>query len=202
MRPVLIATAAVAALGTAPQRDLGDPLTVEDGQRLEPKIVEILENASRATDDSETETAVVKLPEREVNAYLRFQGAAQFPPGVTDPWVSMRGEGRVSAAATVDLDAVRYVRERELWDPLRYVGGRGGVIAQGTFHTGEGVGLLEIESVTVGGVPMPTAVLRELVRYYSRSESRPEGFDPSEPFPLPYRIREVFVGEGRAVITQ
>ena len=202
MRPVVLATAVVAALGAAAQRDDRDPLTVEDGRRLEPKIVEILQNASRATDDSDTEAAVVSLPEREVNAYLRFQSASQFPAGVTDPWVSMQGEGRVTAAATVDLDTVRDARERGLLDPLRYVAGSVRVIAEGTLQTGDGVGLLEIDSVTVGGVPMPTAVLRELVRYYSRGEGRPEGFDPSEPFPLPYRIREVFVDEERAVITQ
>ena len=199
-RIVAIVMAAMSVLAAGIQSEGEPPLTTEDGRRLELKLVEIFQTGATSTDG--VELSPIVLPEREINAYLRFQAASQLPVGVTEPWFSMVGEGRVIVAATVDLSAVRDEQARGMLDPLRYVSGLMRVTAQGTVVTANGIGRLEVESATVGGVTVPIEVLLELVRHYSRSETRPNGIDPAEPFQLPYRIREVFIEKGKAIVSQ
>ena len=194
---LVFALVGLTTVGTALQTVTDEPLTAEDGRRLEVKLVQIFANAdvtgSRVPD-------AITLAEREVNAYMRFQAASEFPVGVTEPTLTLGDGGRVTASAVVDLDAVRESRQRGVLDPLGYLGGAVDVVAVGTLTADDGVGHLEIESVSLGGVPMPTAVLLELVRYYSRTERQPEGVDPTEPFDVPYGIRQVVIEDGLAVI--
>ena len=177
---------------------LDEPLTAEDGQRLATKLDQIYDHDAVGSVELQT----VTLPEREVNAYLRFQAKPQLPRGVREPHIAIEGEGRLSARAIVDLDVVSGSRPRGWLDPLRYLHGDVLVAASGILRTADGIGELEIESVTVGGLSVPMAVLNELVRYYSRSETHPRGFDLAEPFELPYSIRNVLIGVGEAVVVQ
>ena len=174
------------------------PLTLADGQRLELK----LEQLSQGAVADARRRAPVVFYQREVNAYLRFQAAPEFPTGVTEPFVTLREGGAVSVSATVDLSAIRDARPRSVFDPVRYFGGNLPVAASGLLRTDRGVGCVEVESVTVSGVRVPSLVLSELVRYYSRSELRPEGVDLAEPFDLPYGVTELRVERGRAVAMQ
>ena len=174
-----------------------DPLTPVDGQRLEEKA-ELL--AHRATDENVHEPVVVY--QREVNAYLRFQAAPAFPTGVTDSLVTLQDDSGVAVSATVDLSALRDARPRTFFDPLRYLSGSLPVSAHGHLRTENGVGRVEVGGVTIAGVPVPSRVLSELVRYYSRSEERPEGVDLGQPFELPYGVTELRVEHERAVVMQ
>jgi hypothetical protein len=173
------------------------PLTQEDGQRLEQKIEQISQPAS----DAQQRPPVV-LYQREVNAYLRFQAAPEFPPGVTEPFVALGDGGGVTASATVDLSGLRDDRPRGLFDPLRYLGGDLPVSARGVLRTERGVGRVEVVAVTLGGLPVPATILSELVRYYSRNEQRPNGVDLAEPFELPYGVTEVRVEHEQAVVVR
>ena len=76
------------------------------------------------------------------------------------------------------------------------------VIATGRLQTGNGIGRFELESATVGGVPIPKLLLQEIVGYYSRSAQNPSGFNIDDPFSLPARIREIQVERGQAIIVQ
>ena len=174
-----------------------NPLTMEDGQRLEQKV----EQLSRPASDARRHAPVV-LYQREVNAYLRFQAAPEFPTGVTEPFVALGDGGGVTVSATVDLSGLRDVRPRSLFDPLRYLGGNLPVSARGVLRTERGIGRVDVVAVTVGGVPVPATVLSELVRYYSRNEQRPDGVDLAEPFELPYGVTEVRVGHEQAVVVR
>ena len=187
----------VAGLAPAAAQGGGQP-TAEDGQRLAARLARIIERGSRDSDRRQT----VVLPEREVNAYLRFQAASQLPPGVTDPHIAMTGGGRVEARARIDLDAVAAGRERSILDPLSYLRGSLPVAASGILEARGGSGRIEVESVTVADLPVPVAVLDLLVRFHTRNEAFPLGFDLAAPFELPYRIREIRVAAGEAVIVQ
>ena len=144
----------------------------------------------------------VVLLEREVNAYLRFQAASQLPPGVAEPHITLARGGRVVARARIDLDAVAAGRERSVLDPLSYLRGNLPVTASGILEVRDGIGRIQVESVTVAGLPVPALVLDLLVRFHSRSAAYPLGFDLADPFELPYRIREIDVAAGQAVIVQ
>lgn len=183
-------------LHAAAQRG-GQP-TAEDGQRLAARLARIIDRGSRDSDRRQT----VVLPEREVNAYLRFQAASQLPAGVTEPHVTMTGGGRVVARARIDLDAVAAGRERGVLDPLSYLRGNLPVEASGILEARGGSGRIEVESVRIAGLPVPALLLDLLVRFHTRREAFPLGFDLAEPFELPYRIREIRVAAGEAIVVQ
>lgn len=187
----------VAGLAPAAAQPTGAP-TVEDGQRLAARLARIIDRGSRDSDRRQT----VVLPEREVNAYLRFQAASQLPPGVTEPHITMTGACRVEARARIDLDAVAAGRERGVLDPLRYLRGNLPVTASGVLEARRGSGRIEVESVRIADLPVPVLLLDLLVRFHTRSEAFPLGFDLAEAFELPYRIREIRVAVGEAVVVQ
>jgi len=85
---------------------------------------------------------------------------------------------------------------------LSYASGRLPVTAAGVLTTSNGVGRFAFESATLASVPVPKALLQEIVSYYSRSRETPAGISLDDPFPLPARIREIQVESGRAIVIQ
>ena len=89
-----------------------------------------------------------------------------------------------------------------LLDPMNYLTGRLPVTATGVLTTGNGVGHFQLESASVGSVPIPKLFLQEIVSYYSRTTEKPAGVSLDDPFALPARIREIQVQRGQAIIVQ
>jgi hypothetical protein len=135
-------------------------------------------------------------------AGVRAQPAREIPAGVTEPYISIVGDGKLEGRATVDLDVIRRQKQREWTDPLGYVTGRVPVQAAGALDARDGIGRFTLESATIGGVPVPKSVLQELVSYYSRSAQNPTGVSLDAPFELPARIREIRVGQKQATVIQ
>jgi hypothetical protein len=145
----------------------------------------------------------ITITESEVNSYLVYEARDQIPVGVVDPSITVIGPGRLSARAVVDLDAVRKQKApTSLLDPMNYLMGRVAVTAVGTLRTANGVGRIELESSSVGSIPIPKILLQEIVSYYSRSAAKPGGIGLDDPFPLPSGIREIQVERGQAIIVQ
>jgi hypothetical protein len=189
---------AILSVATADVR--GDAaLTKRDADSLLRKLVQINENAAIPRAKSARATTVT---EPEVNSYLRYHARGEIPPGVTDPYVTIVGSGRLEGRATVDLDAVRRQKKRGWLDPLGYLTGRLPIEASGVLQTDAGVGRFMLQSASVGGVPVPKVVLQEILSYYSRRPDDPDGIALDDPFELPARIREIKVGAGQAVVIQ
>ena len=145
----------------------------------------------------------ITVTESEVNSYLVYEARDQIPVGVVDPSITVIGPGRLSARAVVDLDAVRKQKApTSLLDPMNYLMGRLAVTAVGTLKTANGVGRIELESSSVGSIPVPKILLQEIVGYYSRTPARPAGISLDDPFQLPARIREIKVERGQAIVVQ
>ena len=89
-----------------------------------------------------------------------------------------------------------------LLDPMNYPMGRLQVTAAGVLRTANGVARFELQSTSVGGVPVPKLILQEIVSYYSRTPQNPAGINIDDPFALPARIREIQVDRGQAIIVQ
>jgi len=122
---------------------------------------------------------------------------------VTQPKVTIIGNGRVMGVATVDLDAVsRQNSSGSTFDLWKLVGGRVPVSVTGVLQTKDGRGQFDLQSATLGGVPVPKALLQELVSYYSRTGDHPDGVRLDAPFALPARIQQIEVGQGQAVVVQ
>jgi hypothetical protein len=176
-----------------------DGATKRDAESLKQKVAAIVAHGERPTKEGRTTT----VTEGEVNSYLVYDARPQLPAGVVDPAVTALGTGRLSGRAVVDLDAVRHARASQSWfDPTNYLTGRLPVSAIGRLNTANGVGHFELESASVGGVPIPKMLLQEIVSYYTRSSDKPSGIGLDDPFALPARIREIQVERGHAIIVQ
>ena len=174
-----------------------DAASEESGARLERRLLEILQNAAEPS----SEVRLTPLPEPDVNAYLEHQAVPHLPVGIRAPSVRI-GEDRLSAEAVIDLDAIRESRERAGFDPVQFLGGQLPVTASGRVRSGGGVARVDVETVTVGGIPVPIAVLQELVRYFTRTPEHPAGTRLDAPIRLPYGITELRLSPGLAVIVQ
>ena len=142
------------------------------------------------------------LLERELNAYISVHAKSELPAGVVEPVVTILPDGRLTGRATVDLDAVRTSQDRGMLSPWALLRGQLPVEAFGVLRTQKGVGAFTLESATVGGLPVPKAILQELVTYYSRSESQPQGINIEAPFRLPANILEIRTAQGQALVVQ
>jgi hypothetical protein len=170
-----------------------------DSERLLQKVAGISEFANQTSVKSLRTT----ITETELNAYFAYDGKALLPAGVVEPVVSILGRERVSARAVVDLDAVRKQKNpTSALDPTSYLSGRLPVTVNGVLKTGNGIGRFELESATVGGVPVPKMVLQQIVSVYSRTPDNPSGINLDDPFVLPAKIREIQVQPRQTIIVQ
>jgi hypothetical protein len=103
----------------------------------------------------------------------------------------------------VDLDEVKKANAGEGGlGMLTLLSGRVPVEATGTLRTSNGVAQFELEQALVNGVPVPKALLQQVVSYYSRTPENPEGIDLEAPFPLPVNIRQIETLKGQAIVVQ
>ena len=180
------------ALGAAVEPSRADAVS------LKKKVTSIAEFSARPSREPRRTT----VTENEVNAYLTFDALDQLPAGVVEPAITIVGPGRVMGRAVVDLDAVRKQKSRTMLDPMNFATGRLPVTATGTLTTSSGVGRFQLESASLGPVPIPKVLLQEIVSYYSRTPENPDGIGLDDPFALPARIKEIQVEPGRAVVIQ
>ena len=176
-----------------------DGVTRRDAESMRQKVAFITQLGEQPDRDIHR----TMVTENEVNAYLMYDAPPDLPTGVLEPAVTMLGPGRISARAVVDLDAVRKQRNStSAFDPMSYLSGRLPVTATGLLTTSNGVGRFALESATVSNVPVPKALLQQILSHYSRTAASPGGLVLDDPFPLPARIREIQLLQGQAVVVQ
>src|SRR3954452_22721291 len=196
MRRALVCAAVIMSAGVV-QADVR--ASRRDAELLKQKVAAITAHADKPT-KAGRRTIVT---ESEVNSYLVYEAREQIPVGVVQPTITAVGPGRLSGRAIVDLDAVRKQKApTSLLDPMNYLMGRLAVTAVGKLKTANGVGHFELESSSVGSVPIPKILLQEIISYYSRSPQKPGGIGLDDPFELPAKIREIQVDRGQAIIVQ
>jgi hypothetical protein len=176
-------------------------LTRQDATVAEQKLLMIMARGGQ-TPPAPQPSVRTSLSEREVNAFLQFSELLHLPPGVTNPRVTIADGGRLEGRAVVNLDTIRKSKDRTALDPLSYVSGSVEIAAVGTLKTANGQGTFDLQSATLGGVPIPKSLLQEVVTYYSRTPDDPAGFDLDKPFVLPAAIRSVEIRQGSATIVQ
>ena len=141
--------------------------------------------------------------ESELNSWFAFRSGEVMPPGVSEPRVTLVGNGKVQAAATVDLEAIAKQRKSGgALDPWSYLGGRLPVTLSGVLRTENGMGRFDLEDAAISGVPVPTSVLADIVSYYTRTPDDSEGVRINDNFRLPSQIKQIEMGTGQGVIVQ
>lgn len=176
-----------------------DVLTPELAESFEKKIVTVQANAA-----IEAKTArPTQFSEAETNSYLKFKSAPLLPTGLTEPVITLHGEGRVTGRAVVDLDVVRQKQSSGGWfDPTTYLTGKLPVSAVGRIVTADGKGRFELERADVSGIPVPKSLLAQMVNYFTRTADNPAGSSIDDTFELPAEIRKIDVTAGRFTVVQ
>jgi hypothetical protein len=175
-----------------------EPVSRRDAARLQAKLDRISKIGG-----TQAKAASTPITEAELNAYLQYELGDRIPPGVTDPWVSLLDNGRLSGRATVDLQRVGQSRKSGgMLDPYSLLSGTLPLAVNGILKTKNGVGTFAVESASLSGVPIPAWMLQEIVSYYSKSPASPNGVSIEKPFMLPSGIREIQLAKGQAVVVQ
>ena len=176
-----------------------EPVSRRDAARLQAK----LDRISKGTRALDKAPATTPITETEVNSYLQFELSDRIPAGVTDPWVSILENGRLAGRATVDLARVGQSRKSSgMLDPFNFLTGSLPLTVNGVLKTQNGVANFAVESASISSVPVPVWMLQEIVSYYSKSESAPNGVAIDKPFVLPNGIREIRTARGQATVVQ
>jgi hypothetical protein len=163
------------------------------------KIDQIVENGAKSPVPPQTTT----FSEAEVNQLLRSRMDEIMPDGISDPHVRLVGNGVVIVRVVVDIDEYKRRRTRRSGlGPLALLTGKLPVSARGTLQTQEGQGRFRLEAAELNGIPMPPALVREMITALSRSRRNPDGYHIERPFALPANIRTVVVNPQEAVVAQ
>ena len=117
------------------------------------------------------------LTEDELNSWFLYRAQPVLPAGVSQPQITIVGEGRLAGQA---IDRPRRRRETAVagggaFDPLSLIGGKVPVTVTGILHTRDGKARFEVHGREMSGIPVPVTVLQEVLTYYSRSDERPQG---------------------------
>ncbi|HWN85214.1 MAG TPA: hypothetical protein VNN99_08685 [Vicinamibacterales bacterium] len=197
----LLATAAAVTLhahvSAAPPAAAG-AASRQQAESLARKITQITQRGATTPAPVARRTEVT---EDEVNSWFVFRGRQYLPAGLSDPSVSMLGAGTMRGVATVDLEALgkRKSRGGGMLDLWSYLGGKVPIAVTGTLRAQDGRGRFEMQSAEVAGLPVPKALVQELVSAYTADDA---GVSLDSSFDLPAKIRSIDVGRGQLVVVQ
>lgn len=173
--------------------------TRQEADSLAKKIAIINQHAERGAGAARR----TPVSEGELNSWFTYRARPLLPRGVTSPKLTIIGNGKVMGLVTVDLEEVGRQRSSGgMIDPWSLLGGRVPVSVTGVLRTDAGRGRFDLQDASVGGVPVPKALLQELVSYYSKTDERPDGVRLDAPFALPAGIKTIEVGQAQAVVVQ
>lgn len=174
-------------------------LTRQLADAFEQKIVLVQQRAAAPAVKPRAST----FTQDETNSYLKFKARDLLPAGLTEPVVTLIGQGRVSGQAVVDLDLVRRTQGSGGWlDPTSYLIGKLPITAAGRIITADGKGRFELERAEVSGVPLPRAFVAQVVNFFTRTADNPAGSSLDDTYELPAEIRRIDVEAGRFILHQ
>jgi hypothetical protein len=194
---LLLVLQAPAPARVAPRPAAPAGLSWEDADALARTVTRV-ERRLRSGRPASTETLAVT--ERQLNSYLNLLLAPKIPPGVSNLEIRLEPD-RLGARGLVDLERVRgRLPGGGASSLLALLSGTVPVELAGRLPNADGLGRIELERASIGGVSLPVSVVAELVSLFTRSDQSPRGFDLRAPFPLPWTARRVRFERGRALV--
>ena len=190
-----ILLAAVTLMGSAQSGGL----TPQLADAFEKKVVLVQRQAEQQASKDRPTT----FSQAETNSYLKFKAGDLLPTGLTQPELTMIGNGKVSGQAVVDLDVVRQKSSSGGgFDPTSYLTGKLPVSASGRIVTWDGKGKFELDTATINGIPLPKSLLAQMVNFFTRTADNPRGSSIDDTFELPASIQRIDVNAGSWVTHQ
>jgi len=191
----LIACCVIAAATLSAAETLSRKL----GDAFEQKIILV----QRQSETASKTTRSTSFSQDELNSYLKFKATGLLPSGLTEPSMTLFDNDRVIGRAVVDLDIVRQKQGSGSWfDPTSYLTGKLPVMATGAIVTGDGKGRFEFERVEISGVPVPKALLAQMVNYFTKTANNPRGSSIDDTFELPAKVQRLEVDAARFTVIQ
>ena len=176
-----------------------DVLTKQLGDAFAKKVVLVQEHANQGVKKPRSTT----FTQAETNSYLKYNAGELLPTGMTQPEITLIGQGRLSGKAIIDLDVVRQKNSSGGWlDPTSYLTGKLPVTASGRIITGNGKARFEVERAEVSGLPIPRSFLAQMVNFFTRTADNPKGSSIDDTFEMPANIRSIDVDSGRFTVHQ
>ena len=170
----------------------------ETKDRLQEKLDELIANGATSPVPRKSTT----FSESEVNTALTVNLKEKIPKGIAEPQVRLLGNSKISARVVVDVDEFRRRSKRGNAGPLNFLGGKIPVLVRGDLVAHDGQGQFKLQSAEANGIPLPKALVLELLATYTRTKEKPEGFNLEKPFELPASIRDVVINPGVALFEQ
>jgi hypothetical protein len=172
----------------------------ESADALDLKIAQVRQQGAELNSGTALRTQVT---EDELNSWFMYRSQALLPEGVTQPQITLTGDGGVTAQAIVDLEVVAPERPTSgSFDPFSLIGGKVPITVTGVLQSADGIAHLDVQTVLLSGFPVPVAMLLEVAAYYSKTPEQPQGLRLDDAFELPAGIRQIDMGLGRAVVVQ
>ena len=176
-----------------------DILTPQLGDPFAKKVVLVQEHANQGVKKPRSTT----FTQAETNSYLKYNAQDLLPTGMTQPEITLIGQGRLSGKAIIDLDVVRQKSSSGGWfDPTSYLTGKLPVTASGRIITGDGKARFEVERAEVSGFPIPRSFLAQMVNFFTRTPDNPKGSSIDDTFEMPAKIRRIDVESARFTVHQ
>ena len=169
-----------------------------EADELEETIELIVSNAS-----SHSEFArYYEITESSINSFFHFKGSDFLPSGVRVSECRLLGTDRVLASVTVEFEDVLTRAPSGLLHALKFLKGRVEISSIFSLSTENRFGQLRLESVRLGSIEIPSSILVNLIRSYTRSDKFPDGFNLGSRFSLPYGLETIRVDTGVVSIVQ
>ena len=179
---LLLAGAGLVAAATSP----------EASRTARAKLIRVASKQLRAGE-------TVTLTEDEINSFFRYDPELDIPEGVRDLEVTLE-DNRCEVRARVDMSKMQSSGGGDPGLLVRMLlSGERVVRATCRYTSGQGEGLVDLESVEIDGTRISGRVLDWLISSYV-APWIPE-FEPGKPMPLPHNLREIRLESGRAVLT-
>src|SRR4051794_8805287 len=111
------------------------------------KVAQIMGPSTPAQQPGSRRTPV---SETELNSWFAYSAKPLLPAGVSDPQITLVGNGKVAGQAIVDLDAIAKKKASggpfDIWS---LIGGKVPVNVVGVLRTKDGMGSFDLESANV-----------------------------------------------------
>ena len=196
--PLLLLFCAIAGVFVS----AADVVTPQLGAAFARKVVLVQEHATRANQGVKKPLSTT-FTQAETNSYLKYNATDLLPTGMTQPEITLIGDGRLAGKAIIDLDIVRRKTSSGGWfDPTSYLTGKLPVTASGRIITGDGKARFEVERAEVSGLPIPRSFLAQMVNFFTRTADNPKGSSIDDTFEMPAEIRSIDVDSGRFTVHQ
>lgn len=172
-------------------------LTWAAADALEAKLAQIERVAAKARRTGAPARSV-EVTEPELNSYVNLTLGPKIPPELSE--VSLRIEpNQIAGVGMLDLDRLKAkIPSSGPFNPLSFLGGRVPVDLKTGLPTANGMGTLAVKELTLGGVSIPMSLVQQVVMSATKNRDNPGGFDVQSPFPLPFQVKQVRLGAGKA----